>query len=64
LGNINFCFITNEGTGELVNFDKYLTYITRFLATKGLDASIGKRHELLLDGKKFQEMPPMFLKIG
>ncbi len=52
LGNINFCFITNEGTGELVNFDKYLTYITRFLATKGLDASIGKRHELLLDGKK------------
>ncbi len=52
LGNINFCFITNESKGELVNFEKYLIYITRFLGTKNIESSIGKRHELLVDGKK------------
>lgn len=52
LGNINFCFITNEIKGELVNFEKYLTYITKFLGTKQIEASVGKRHELIVDGKK------------
>lgn len=51
-GNINFCFITNEIKGELVNFEKYLTHITKFLATKGIESKIGKRHELLLGDKK------------
>ncbi len=51
-GNVNFCFITNEKSGDLVNFEKYLKYIVRFLATKGVKAEIGSRHELTVDGKK------------
>lgn len=52
LGNINFCFITNEKRGDLINFDKYLTYIKRFLKTKGIESEIGSRHEMTIDGKK------------
>lgn len=52
VGNINFCFITNEAKGELVNFEKYLSHIIKFLATKNIEATIGKRHELIVNGKK------------
>jgi lipoate-protein ligase A len=52
LGNINFCFITNERSGDLVNFEKYLVNIVDFLATKGITAEIGSRHEITIGGKK------------
>ncbi len=52
LGNLNFCFITNEEKGNLVNFDKHSTPIVQALETLGLTVEIGKRHDLSIAGKK------------
>lgn len=51
-GNINFCFITNEEKGNVVNFDKYLAYVVKYLSTKGIEATIDKRHALLIGDRK------------
>ncbi len=52
LGNINFCFITNEAHQRQVNFEKYAQPIQEALRKLGVEISIGKRHEFLVDGKK------------
>jgi len=52
LGNLNFCFITNEEKGNLVNFDKYTAHIVKALENMGLTINVGKRHDLSIDGKK------------
>ena len=52
LGNLNFCFITNEEKGNLVNFDKHSLPIVKALKNLGLSVSIGKRHDLSVNGKK------------
>jgi len=52
LGNLNFCFITNEKKGNLVNFDKHSAPIMKALETLGLTITLGKRHDLSIEGKK------------
>ncbi len=52
LGNLNFCFITNEEKGNLVNFEKHAIPIVKALENIGLTIEVGKRHELSIDGKK------------
>ncbi len=51
-GNINFCFITSGAKGELVNFKKYTTPIVEFLKSIGINAHLGGRHDILIDGCK------------
>ena len=52
LGNLNFCFITNEEKGNLVNFDKYSAHIVKALEIMGLTINVGKRHDLKIANKK------------
>ncbi|MCK5782708.1 MAG: lipoate--protein ligase [Flavobacteriales bacterium] len=52
LGNLNFCFITNEKKGNLVNFDKHSQPIVKALKALGLTVITGKRHDLTISGKK------------
>ncbi|TAJ11233.1 lipoate--protein ligase [Marinilabiliaceae bacterium JC017] len=51
-GNLNFCFITNERKGQLVNFYKYTLPILNALKKLSVDAKFGGRHDLLINGKK------------
>jgi len=51
-GNLNFCFITNEKEGNLVDFDKHSTPIVKALEALNLKVSVGKRHDLSINGKK------------
>ncbi len=51
-GNLNFCFITNEKQGDLINFDKHSTPIVKALESLGLKVKIGKRHDLSINDKK------------
>ena len=51
-GNLNFCFITNEKQGELINFDKHSTPIVKALESLGLKVKIGTRHDLSINDKK------------
>jgi len=51
-GNINFCFISNEEKGELVNFKKYTTPIVNFLVSLNVNASHGGRNDILIEGSK------------
>ena len=52
LGNLNFCFITNEKEGNLIDFDKHSTPIVKALEALKLKVTVGKRHDLSLNGKK------------
>jgi lipoate-protein ligase A len=52
LGNLNFCFITNEEKGNLVNFDKHSAPIVKALEGLGVKVESGKRHDLSIAGKK------------
>lgn len=52
-GNLNFCFITTPSPGEdLVDFKKHTSPIIASLATYGIEAKLGSRNELTVDGKK------------
>ncbi len=51
-GNINFCFIANGAKGELVNFKKYTQPIVDYLKTLNINAAIGGRNDILIDGCK------------
>ncbi|NPA36826.1 MAG: lipoate--protein ligase [Chlorobi bacterium] len=51
-GNLNFCFITNEEKGNLVNFDKHTQPVVKALEGLGLQVNIGKRHDLSINGLK------------
>ncbi|SMO58688.1 lipoate-protein ligase A [Saccharicrinis carchari] len=51
-GNINYCFITSGAKGELVNFDKYMTPIVNFLNSIDVNAKLGGRHDILIEGSK------------
>lgn len=51
-GNINFCFIKNGETSDLVNFKKATEPIVKVLNTWGIAARNGERNDLLLDFKK------------
>lgn len=52
LGNLNFCFITNEENQRQVNFDKYALPLQKALKMMGIDITIGSRHEFLIGDKK------------
>ncbi len=52
LGNLNFCFITNEENQRQVNFDKYALPLQKALKMMGIDITIGSRHEFLIADKK------------
>lgn len=52
LGNLNFTFIQNGQRDKLVDFTRFVTPIIECLKEMGLDASQGKRNEILLSGLK------------
>lgn len=52
LGNLNFAFFTTGREGELVNYRKATLPVIEAMAGMGLKVSLGKRHELLLEGLK------------
>lgn len=52
LGNLNFCFITNEANQRQVNFEKYAIPMKEALHQLGIEIEVGKRHEFLINGKK------------
>ena len=52
LGNINFAFITTGKEGELVDYARHTLPLIKAMEKLGLAVSLGKRNELLLDGKK------------
>lgn len=52
LGNLNFTYIQNGQRDKLVDFTKFLSPIIESLKEIGLDASQGKRNEILLSGLK------------
>jgi lipoate-protein ligase A len=53
LGNLNFTFIMNGHSGQLVDFRKYTQPILDVLLTLGINAEFSGRNDLLIDGKKF-----------
>ena len=50
--NLNFCFIQTGKKGELVNFERYSEPIILALKELGVNAAFGKRHDILIEGKK------------
>ena len=52
LGNLNFCFIKSGQRGHLVDFEGTAKPIQEALQSLGVNAEFGKRHDLLIDGKK------------
>jgi lipoate-protein ligase A len=53
LGNLNFSFIMNGHSGQLVDFRKYTQPILEVLQKLGIDAEFSGRNDLLIQGKKF-----------
>lgn len=53
LGNINFTFIMNGETGQMVDFRKFTQPIIDVLATLGIEARFEGRNDLTIDGRKF-----------
>ena len=51
-GNLNFCFIKNGESSDLVNFKKATEPIIKVLNTWGIPARNGERNDLLVDYKK------------
>ncbi|NBC83310.1 MAG: lipoate--protein ligase [Bacteroidetes bacterium] len=51
-GNINFTFIKNGEEGKLVDFEKQTKPIIRFLNQLHVNASLGKRNNIFIDGLK------------
>lgn len=52
-GNVNFTFIAEAEKGKQVDFHRFLKPLAAMLQGLGLNVQIGKRNDLLLDGKKF-----------
>jgi len=51
-GNLNFSFILNGKEGRMVDFRKYASPVVEFLVGLTLNASFGKRNEILLGDLK------------
>ena len=52
LGNINFSFITSGENAKVIDFVKYASSIVSFLKSRGIEASLSERNDILLNGKK------------
>jgi len=53
LGNLNFTFIENAKSDQLINFHKYTQPIIDVLQLLEVDARFEGRNDLMIDGKKF-----------
>ena len=53
LGNLNFTFIENAKSDQLINFQKYTQPIIAVLHLLDVDARFEGRNDLVIDGKKF-----------
>jgi lipoate-protein ligase A len=53
LGNLNFTFIMNGISNQLVDFHKYTLPIIEVLRKLGIDARFEGRNDLTIEGKKF-----------
>lgn len=53
LGNLNFTFITDANEQESINFKLFCLPIVRTLEKLGVQAEIGGRNDITIDGKKF-----------
>lgn len=52
IGNINFTFIRNGEEGNMINFEKNISPVIRFLDKYGIKAVKGEKNEILAGGKK------------
>ncbi len=52
LGNLNFSFILTGEKGKMVDFGRFVTPIKDFLADLGIEAEIGKRNDITINGLK------------
>ncbi|MGE0078658.1 MAG: lipoate--protein ligase [Bacteroidales bacterium] len=52
LGNVNFTFIMNGVEGQLVDFRKYTEPIIEILGGFGVEAYLGEKNDIRVDGKK------------
>ncbi|MCK5067507.1 MAG: lipoate--protein ligase [Bacteroidales bacterium] len=52
LGNLNFAFFTSEKQGDLVNYRRATGPVIEAMGKMGLNVSLGKRNELLIEGLK------------
>ncbi|MBN2487123.1 MAG: lipoate--protein ligase [Bacteroidales bacterium] len=52
LQNLNFTYITNGTPGKLINFKRFVEPIVRYLASLGINASIGEKNDITVDGFK------------
>ncbi len=51
-GNVNFCFIMNVESGKMVDFKKHTAPIIRVLESFGVNAELGVRNDILINGLK------------
>src|SRR5512138_68090 len=51
-GNINFTFIRRGEPGKLVNFSGFIDPVLRCLKMHNIDAQLGSKHEILVNGRK------------
>ncbi|WP_075603848.1 lipoate--protein ligase [Saccharicrinis aurantiacus] len=51
-GNINFCFITTGAKRELINFKKHTQPMVDFLKSININAHLGGRNDILIEGSK------------
>jgi lipoate---protein ligase len=52
LGNLNFSFITNSGKENFNNFRKFTAPVIKALNELGVNAELGGRNDILVNGKK------------
>ena len=52
LGNLNYSFLTDLGDPEALHMERFTAPVCRALAAMGVDAQLGGRNDILVDGKK------------
>jgi lipoate---protein ligase len=52
LGNLNFSFITHNASENIQNFRKFTAPVIKVLHALGIQAELGGRNDILLDGRK------------
>lgn len=52
LGNLNYSFITDAGDVEKLSIERFALPVCRALGSMGLDAALGGRNDILVNGRK------------
>jgi lipoate-protein ligase A len=52
-GNVNFSFIRKADKTNQVDFSKFTDIIAKFIQSLGIEAIVGKRNSIYIDGQKF-----------